>query len=308
MKCMGSLLKVLPLPAGDLANSTFNISLSGKIRLEGRKSTSPVVVGDHIEYKSTSSGKVITGILPRKNFIHRKSLNLSKQTHILAANIDQAILMVTLKKPITSSGFIDRFLISSEAQSVSVTLFFNKTDLLSEKERTALNDKMRLYSSLGYPCYAFSALEKDQCRKMQGVLLGKINLISGHSGTGKSTFVNQVQDKFKLRSGPISEIHEKGKHTTTFSEMIPLELGGYIIDSPGIKEMGLVEIEKEKLPYCFPEFRERMLHCRFNNCMHLEEPDCAVKEALGTEINSERYNSYLSMLNSEEALKKPWTK
>ncbi len=281
--------------------------MAGKIRLDGRKTTNPVVVGDNVEFELTETDGIIYKIAERKNYIIRKSINLSRQTQIIASNIDQAFLIVTLVLPRTSTGFIDRFLVTAEAYGIPVTLLFNKKDLLDEDLLQIQEELMNVYRKIGYPCMAISAQNKAEVAQLKEQLKGRINLISGHSGVGKSTLINTLQPELGLKTGEISEVHLKGKHTTTFSELFELNSGGFIIDTPGIKELGLVEMKKEELGHYFPEIRERMQLCRFNNCLHVSEPNCAVRKAVENgEIDAERYHNYLGMLNGEEMEWKEW--
>jgi ribosome biogenesis GTPase len=285
----------------------YESSVKGKLRLEGRKTTNPIAVGDKVELELEENQAVITGIHPRKNYIIRKSLNLSKQTQILASNLDQAVLFATIAVPRTSNGFIDRFLVTAEAYSIPAKIIFNKTDLLDERGTEFLDELMRIYEKAGYPCFKLCSLEKREVDNLRGLFTNKVTLIAGHSGTGKSTFINSLEPGLDLKTGKVSLSHLKGTHTTTFTELHPLSQGGYVIDSPGIKELGLVEIKKEELGHFFPEIRERMNDCRFNNCLHENEPGCAILEAVEKEeISHERYHSYLSMLHSEEMNWKTW--
>lgn len=281
--------------------------LAGKVRLDARKSTNPVVVGDWVEVSIENNEALISDIAPRKNYIIRRSLNLSKQTHILAANIDQAILLCTLVAPRTSTGFIDRFLVTAEAYRIPAVLIFNKKDLLDKELGKIQKEIMEMYSSLGYTCFAISAFDTKDVNKVKKLLKDKISLLSGHSGTGKSTLINAVQPGLDLKTGGISDVHLKGKHTTTFSELHKLDEGGYIIDTPGIKELGLVEMKKEEVGHYFPEFRALMHHCKFNTCTHTHEPGCAVLKALEEgKIHEERYHNYLGILNGDETDWKEW--
>ena len=281
--------------------------IAGKIRLDGRKTTNPVVVGDVVDFEMDEESAVINKIEERRNYIIRKSINLSKQTQIIAANIDQAFLIVTLVLPRTSTGFIDRFLVTAEAYRIPVTLIFNKKDLLNEDLPHVQEEIMKVYTDIGYKCLAVSALESESIEQLKKLMKGSTNLISGHSGVGKSTLINAIQAGLKLKTGEISEVHSKGKHTTTFSELFVLDFGGFIIDTPGIKELGLVEMKKEELGHYFPEIRTLMNNCKFNNCLHLNEPKCAVLEALENgKIDQGRYHNYLSMLNGEEMEWKEW--
>jgi ribosome biogenesis GTPase len=296
LKSTGNLYRVCT-DAGDIVMA----NLAGKIRLELRKSTSPVVVGDYVEIEQSGDSALITKIYPRKNYIIRKSLNLSKQTHILAANIDQAFLLATLVYPRTSTGFIDRFLITTEAYRIPAKIIFNKSDLLDDELKKQQREVMDMYKSIGYDCIEISALNKEDVAVIRNLLKDKLTLLAGHSGAGKSTLVNNIQPNLRLKTGDLSEIHLKGKHTTTFSELHKLDAGGYIIDTPGIKELGLVEMKKEEVGHYFPEFRALMNQCKFNNCTHTNEPHCAVIKALEEgKIYTERYHNYLGILNSDE--------
>lgn len=282
-------------------------NLAGKIRLELRKTTSPLVVGDHVEVEQSNDGALITKIYPRKNYIIRKSLNLSKQTHILAANIDQAFILATLVFPRTSTGFIDRFIVTTEAYRIPAKIIFNKTDLLDDELRKMQQELVTMYTSIGYECVEISALKKEDVNIIKDKLKDKITLLAGHSGAGKSTLINNIQPNLSLKTGNLSQIHSKGKHTTTFSELHKLDDGGYIIDTPGIKELGLVEMKKEEVGHYFPEFRNLMNQCKFNNCTHTIEPNCAVIKALEEgKIYEERYHNYLGILNSEETNWTAW--
>ena len=278
--------------------------IKGKFRLDGIKNTNPVAVGDQVEVEAepNSDQGSITAIEPRKNYIIRRSINLSRQTHILAANIDRAFLVVTLAMPRTSVGFIDRFLITAEAYRIPVDIIFNKADLYTEKIKAKVERLKALYESLGYPCHILSALDAGPEIEMLRIRMkGKINLFSGHSGTGKSTLINVLDPALKLKTGSISEAHDKGVHTTTFAEMFELKEGGFVIDSPGIKELGIVDMEKAELSHYFPEMRKLLNTCRFNNCLHLTEPQCAVREAVKNgSIAESRYDSYLGIMSGEE--------
>lgn len=302
LKSTGNLYR-LCTDKGELINGY----LAGKIRLDARKSTNPVVVGDRVLISRENEEALITEVLPRKNYIIRKSLNLSKQTHILAANLDQAILLATLVAPRTSTGFIDRFLVTAEAYRIPAIVIFNKTDLLDKELKEIQQELIDMYSHIGYTCFAISSLQKKDTDKVKKLLKGKISLLSGHSGTGKSTLINAIQPGLDLKTGNISDVHLKGKHTTTFSELHKLNDGGYIIDTPGIKELGLVEMKKEEVGHYFPEFRALMHGCRFNTCTHTHEPGCAVLKALEEgKIDEERYHNYLGILNGDETEWKEW--
>lgn len=276
--------------------------LKGKIRLDDRKTTNPVAVGDIVDLERDKDGSnQITNIHQRKNYIIRKSINLSKQAHIIASNMDQAILIATLVAPRTSMGFIDRFLLTAEAYAIPARIIFNKKDLLNAEMLELQDDMMKLYTDIGYECFAMSSFDKKDIEFVKTLLKDQITLIAGHSGVGKSTFVNAIEPALDLRTGDISAAHSKGTHTTTFAELFPLSFGGDIIDSPGIKELGLVEMKKEEVGHYFPEIRTRMGNCKFNNCLHVNEPHCAILIAVKhAEISLERYESYLGILNGEE--------
>jgi len=249
----------------------------------------------------------IVSIAPRKNYIIRKSINLSHQAHILASNMDQAVLLATLVSPRTSLGFIDRFLVTAEAYRIPAVIIFNKCDLLDEVQKEVQKEIMDIYKKAGYACYEVSSLNPNDTEPMRSLFKDKLTLIAGHSGVGKSTFINAIEPSLTLRTGAISAAHAKGTHTTTFAELHELSFGGGIIDSPGIKELGLVEMKKEEVGHYFPELRERMNDCKFNNCLHINEPKCAVIKAVEEgAISQERYYSYLGILNGEEMKWNEW--
>ena len=280
--------------------STVDCKIKGNFRLRGIRSTNPIAVGDRVE---TRDG-FITEIEDRRNYIIRKSINLSKQSHIIAANVDQALLVVTVVKPETSTTFIDRFLASAEAYRVPVILVFNKTDLLNEEERHYQEMMISLYETIGYECHAISALEGDGLEALKEKLTGKITLLSGNSGVGKSTLINCILPHANLRTAEISDAHNTGMHTTTFSEMIPLTdqpTAGWLIDTPGIKGFGTFDMEREELTSYFKEIFEYSKQCRFSNCTHTHEPGCAVLKAVEDHyIAQSRYQSYLSMLDDKD--------
>jgi ribosome biogenesis GTPase / thiamine phosphate phosphatase len=286
----------------------YDCVLQGKLRLDGRKTTNPIAVGDIVDFDIEENGEAsVKHIHPRKNYIIRKSINLSKQAQILASNLDQAVLIATLVAPRTSLGFIDRFLITAEAYRIPALLIFNKNDLLDEPAMAAQQEIIDLYTKIGYPCYTVSSYDEQQVKKLREIFKDKTTLVAGHSGVGKSTFINALQPGLNIKTGEISSAHLKGMHTTTFAELHDLDFGGSIIDSPGIKELGLVEMKKEEVGHYFPEIRERMNDCKFNNCLHVNEPKCAVLEAVEKgEISEERYISYLGILNGEEMDWKEW--
>ncbi len=282
--------------------------LKGKIRLDDRKTTNPVAVGDIVDLERDKDGSnQISRIHPRKNYIIRKSINLSKQAHIIASNIDQAILVATIVAPRTSLGFIDRFLVTAEAYQIPAKIIFNKKDILDEEMLILQEEVVQLYRHIGYDCYEVSAFDTQDIESLKSLLKDKTSLISGHSGVGKSTLVNAIEPNLELKTGDISSAHLKGTHTTTFAELFPLSFGGNIIDSPGIKELGLVEMKKEEVAHYFPEMALKMNDCKFNNCIHVNEPGCAIiKGKEQGDISPERYQSYLGILNGEEMEWKPW--
>lgn len=281
---------------------TVECKIKGNFRLKGIRSTNPVAVGDWVEILCNKEGTAfITSIVDRRNYIIRKSSNLSKQSHIIAANIDQAFLVVTVNYPATSTTFIDRFLASAEAYRVPVILVFNKNDILSEEELHYQDLMMQLYDTIGYKCVAISA-HNDNCNNLLYPLLkDKITLFSGNSGVGKSTLLNKLIPGISLRTSEISDAHNTGMHTTTFSEMLSLPCGGWAIDTPGIKGFGTFDMEPEEICGYFKEIFSFSKDCRFNNCTHTHEPGCAVRKALEEHYIAEsRYNSYLSMLDDKE--------
>ena len=278
--------------------------VKGNFRLKGIRSTNPVAVGDRVEIVTNPEGTaMITQIEDRRNYIVRRSQNLSKQSHIIAANVDQALLLVTVNRPQTSTTFIDRFLASAEAYRVPVVLIFNKTDLLSDEERHYQQMLVTLYETVGYECRQLSAATGDGVEALRPLLCGRVTLLSGNSGVGKSTLINRLVPGLNLRTAEISDAHNTGQHTTTFSEMIPIE-GGWLIDTPGIKGFGTFDIEPEELTSYFREIFHFAKDCRFSNCTHTHEPGCAVLRALEDHyIAQSRYQSYLSMLDDKDGSK-----
>ena len=276
--------------------------IKGNFRLKGIRSTNPVAVGDHVEIALNQEGTAfITHIDERRNYIIRKSQNLSKQSHIIAANVDQAFLIVTVNYPQTSTTFIDRFLASAEAYSVPVVLVFNKRDILSDDERHYQQSMVHLYETIGYECREISAATGEGVEGLHKLLKGKITLLSGNSGVGKSTLINQILPEANLRTAEISDAHNTGMHTTTFSEMLELPEGGYIIDTPGIKGFGTFDMEPEELTSYFREIFHFSKDCKFSNCTHTHEPGCAVLKALEDHyIAQSRYQSYLNMLEDKD--------
>lgn len=282
--------------------SVVECKIKGNFRLKGIRSTNPVAVGDHVEIELNSQNTAfITAIGDRKNYIIRKSQNLSKQSHIIAANVDQAFLVVTVERPQTSTTFIDRFLATAEAYSVPVVLVFNKTDLLDDSLMRYQRMMTDLYETVGYKCFAVSAETGEGMDELMEMLRDRITLLSGHSGVGKSTIINRLLPGVNLRTAEISDAHNTGMHTTTFSEMLPLPGGGYIIDTPGIKGFGTFDMEPEELTSYFKEIFRFSKDCRFSNCTHTHEPGCAVLKAVEDHyIAASRYQSYLSMLEDKD--------
>lgn len=274
-------------------------TLRGRLRRSGSKSTNPVAVGDKVvfEFNPGEDTGTITDVLDRKNYIIRKATKLSRQTHVIAANLDQALLIVTLAEPKTSMGFIDRYLVTIEAYSITCCLIFNKLDIYDEEQLRELEKLTTIYEPLGYKCLAVSATERINLDKFRLLLKDNTSLLSGLSGTGKSTLINAIDPALNIKTRPISKAHKKGTHTTTFAEMFQLENSGRIIDSPGIKEFGLVDVEDWELSHYFPEMRALFNKCRFDNCIHTHEPGCKVREYVDNgKIHYLRYLSYLSML------------
>lgn len=287
----------------------YDCRIKGQFRLKGIKTTNPVAVGDHVgfDYSKDDNTGLISKIYKRKNYIIRKATKQSKISHVIAANIDQAVLVVTLSKPRTSSGFIDRYLVTTEAYHIPAKLIFNKIDLYDDKESGLLNSLVNAYSGAGYECIAVSAKTGKNINSVKSLLKDRVSLLSGHSGVGKSTIINALEPGLDLKTAEISRTHQKGKHITTFAEMLEFSFGGFVIDTPGIKEFGLRDFVKEEVGERFPEFRERMHGCRFNNCTHVHEPGCAVKEALEKgEIDATRYKNYLHILNDDYFDEKEW--
>ena len=287
------------------AGTFYDCRIKGKFRIKGIKSTNPVAVGDRVEFdiedKEGAEQGVIKKIDKRENYIIRKSVNLSKQTHIIASNIDQVFLLVTLNNPPTLTTFIDRFLVTAEAYHVKAVLLFNKVDSYNEDELVEVKYLAAIYRNAGYECIGISATTGKNVDKVKEMMLGKTSMFAGHSGTGKSTLINAIEPGLNLKTSQISDQHKQGQHTTTFAEMFDLSFDARIIDTPGIKGFGVVEIEREELGDYFPEFFELKQDCKFHNCLHLEEPKCAVKDALEEgEIAWSRYKSYLQILEGEE--------
>lgn len=283
----------------------YECRIRGKFRLKGIKSTNPVAVGDVVKFEVDQLGEDLVGIISkieeRRNYIIRKSVNLSKQTHIIASNLDQVFLIVTLNNPKTYPVFIDRFLASAEAYDIPVVLLFNKVDSYNEDELVEVKYLAALYRKIGYTCIGISAITGKNVDKVKAIMINKISMFAGHSGAGKSTLVNALEPTLHLKTAEISNQHLQGQHTTTFAEMFDLSFEARIIDTPGIKGFGIVDMEKEEIGDYFPEFFKLKINCKFNNCLHIDEPQCAVKEALDAdEVAWSRYKSYVQILTGEE--------
>lgn len=293
-------------------NEVFECRIKGKLRMKGIRTTNPVSVGDIVWFtpqdELAENGKplgIISKLKERKNYIIRKSVNLSKESHIIAANIDQAFIVVTVQYPETTSNFIDRFLVTAEAYNIPPILIFNKIDLYNEQEMEKVNEWYGIYHEIGYPCVGTSVVTGQGMNDLKGMMKDKISVFAGHSGVGKSSLINYIDPELKLKTSNISEAsHQSGKHTTTFSEMFTLDMGGYIIDTPGIRSFGMIDMKNDDISHFFPEIFKASEACRFYNCKHTHEPGCAVKESVekGT-IAESRYYSYLSILNEDEAEK-----
>jgi ribosome biogenesis GTPase / thiamine phosphate phosphatase len=291
----------------------FNCKIKGNFRIKNIKSTNPVAVGDYVNFivEQKQSFKMkpigwITSVDDRKNYIVRRSANLSKRAHIIAANIDQAVLLITISYPVTTTSFIDRYLASACAYSIPVLLVFNKIDIYNKEELQTLKSLVSIYSKTGYICLITSASTKQGIDELKILLQNKINVFSGHSGVGKSTIINIMNPTLKLKTDKISNYHKTGKHTTAFSEMFKLPFGGYIIDTPGIKGFGMLDMEAWEISHYFPEIFEKSKNCKYNNCYHKNEPGCAVIEAVKKgEIAKSRYKSYLDLLEPDEKYRKP---
>jgi len=299
-KSTGSWYTVKDIATGKI----WTARMKGIFKLDGITSTNPIAVGDEVILESENegeSGAMITDILPRKNYINRQSPKGRHQHHIIASNLDQSLLLATLKEPRTSQGFIDRFLVASEAYHVPALVVFNKSDLYKAKEMEKFEMMKEMYEAVGYKVFLISMKENKGVEELRGQLVNKTTLISGHSGVGKSSLLNGLLPELNLRTQDVSGWSGKGLHTTTFAEMYDLALGGKIIDTPGMREFGLVDISKQELSHYFPEMREVLQGCQFNNCLHINEPGCAVKQAvIDGKISEDRFVSYYNILESIE--------
>ncbi|HLW62968.1 MAG TPA: ribosome small subunit-dependent GTPase A [Flavobacterium sp.] len=288
-----------------IEGASYECRIKGKFRIKGIKSTNPVSVGDWVDFELNETGDKPTGLIyhihERKNYLIRKSVNLSKQVHIIAANVDVLFILVTIDNPVTTTSFIDRLLVTAEAYGIEAVLVFNKIDTFSEE---ILDEQLYLqyiYEQIGYKCLRVSAEKKQGLEALKEMMKGKVSMFTGHSGVGKSTLVNALDSSLHLKTKEISEQHQQGQHTTTFAEMYDLSFGAKIIDTPGIRGFGIVDMEPQEVGNYFPEFFKRKEQCKFNNCLHREEPNCAVKEALDNdEISWSRYKSYVQILDGEE--------
>lgn len=277
--------------------------IRGKFRMEGIKSTNPVAVGDVVDFELEPQKEtgIINQIHHRKNYIIRRSVNLSKQTHIIAANIDLAFLLITIANPVTTTSFIDRFIATAEAYSIPVILLFNKIDSYTEIQLQELEQLIAIYDAIGYECIEISAVTGRNINLVKELMSNKVSLFSGHSGVGKSTLINLIEPTLNLKTTIVSAQSGQGQHTTTFAEMFELSFGGFIIDTPGIKGFGVVDFEKQEVSDYFPEIFHYKQYCKFNNCLHLEEPGCAVLEAVESdEIAFSRYRSYVQLLENDD--------
>lgn len=285
--------------------ATYQCRIKGRFRLKGIKSTNPIAVGDVVDFELETKNDQETGVIhrihDRKNYIIRKSVNLSKQTHVIAANIDQVFLLITIDNPPTFTSFIDRFLVTAQAYAINTILLFNKIDLYSEDLLNQVKHLAQMYRKIGYKCIEISAETEKNVNEVKTLMQQKVSMFAGHSGVGKSTLVNAIAPGLNLKTNAISTQHMQGMHTTTFAEMFDLNFDAKIIDTPGIKGFGIVDMDKEEVSDYFPEFFALKQDCKFNNCLHLEEPKCAIKEAVQkNEIADSRYRSYISIIEGEE--------
>ena len=282
----------------------YQCKIKGKLRLENFKSTNPVAVGDRVnfslEYNDEEDLGIIKNILERKNYIVRKSVNLSKQSHILASNIDLLVMVITIKDPITTTSFIDRFLVNAEAYSIETLLVFNKYDIYNKEEQNMIDTLVKIYSNIGYKCLLTSTVNNFNISKLKDEVTKKTIMFGGHSGVGKTSLINAIDASLELKVGDISSQHMQGKHTTTYAELFDLDSNTKLIDTPGIKGFGLVNFKKEEISDFFPEFLREKNKCKFSNCLHLNEPNCQIKELVKKNIISDsRYENYIQILNDE---------
>jgi ribosome biogenesis GTPase len=281
----------------------YTCVLRGRMRLKNSRATNPVAVGDHVGFKEDDKGRgIIETVEQRKNHLLRKSTNLSKKSQVIAANIDQAVLIVTLAFPKTTRLFIDRFLVSAQSFGIPVVMIFNKTDLYGEAEMEELEELKNIYTGIVQSIHSISATDSGEKPRLQAILKNKTSVLAGHSGVGKSTLINLADNTLKLKTASISDTHKTGKHTTSYAEMHSLSFGGYVIDTPGIRAFGIVHIEKEELYHFFSEIFQQAQHCKYHNCLHTEEPGCAVKEAvINGDIAESRFLSYLNLLFDDQS-------
>lgn len=293
----------------DSEGREYECCIKGRFKISGIKSTNPVAVGDRVEFLPSQANAygLICGIEDRKNYIIRKATKLSKQTHVIAANMDQALLVVTAVLPRTSTGFIDRFLLTCEAYNIPCVLVFNKIDLYDDEIREYADYMKSIYENVGYTCIETSAIEKTGLEKLERILQNKTSLLSGHSGVGKSALVNALDSSLDLKTSAVSLSNLKGRHTTTFAQMYPLAFGGDIIDTPGIRSFGMVDFKAEEVARYYPEMRARLANCKYYNCTHIHEPGCAIKKAVEEgKISPERYANYVNIVNGEEVQMPQW--
>ena len=288
------------------SNEQFDCRIKGKFRLDGIKSTNPIAVGDYVDFELEKNSDVVTGVInnicERKNYVLRKSVNLSKQTHILASNIDIVFLIITISSPVTSTNFIDRFLLTSNAYSINTVLLFNKIDLLDEAEKKVLKKLIEIYTNIGYKCFEISAKNQYNTDKVKFLMKDNISMFGGHSGVGKSTLINSLQPNLNLRTNNISVQHSQSQHTTTNAELFDLDFGAKIIDTPGIRGFGIVDFNKGDIKNYFPEFYKLINQCKFNDCMHVNEPKCIVKQYVEDgKIAISRYENYLQILEDDKS-------
>jgi len=287
----------------------FECKIKGNFRIKGIKTTNPIAVGDVVDFDVLPDGKtgLISNIHERKNCIIRRSVNLSHQSHIIATNIDRAFLVTSLFQPRTPFGFIDRFLVTAEAYFIPATILFNKIDIYDEESLELLEMAKKMYTEIGYECRVISALRGDGVEDLKAYLSGKTSLFSGNSGVGKSALINAFDENLNIKTAEVSGYHQKGRHTTTFAEMHRLDNGGLIIDTPGIKEFGMVDFSKSEVALFFPEMKALLHACKFANCTHVHEPGCAVKLAVSEHrVHPQRYKSYLNILSGKEMNIEPW--